>query len=66
MTMSENDCQEFITDLRESLKMEAEVENLISSRDPYDVVDRPSTLRTVLNLSMSSKHSNCDPKFLHG
>ena len=41
MTMSENDRQEFITDLRESLKMEAEVENLISSRDPYDVVDRP-------------------------
>lgn len=43
MTMSENDRQEFITDLRESLKMEAEVvEDLISSRDPYDPVDRPS------------------------
>lgn len=42
MTMNENDRQEFITDLRESLKMEAEVENLISSRDPYDPVDRPA------------------------
>ena len=43
MTMNESDRQEFITDLRESLKMEAEVENLISSRDPYtDPVARPA------------------------
>ena len=41
MTMSENDRQEFITDLRESLKIEAEAEQY-SDRDPYDPVDRPS------------------------
>lgn len=42
-TMNESERQEFLTDLRESLKMEAEVENLISKRDPYsDPVARPA------------------------
>lgn len=36
--MNEAERQEFLTDMRESLKIEAEA----SSRDPYDPVDRPS------------------------
>lgn len=45
-TMNESERQEFLTDLRESLKLEAEVcdgfDELLSNRDPYDPVDRPS------------------------
>ena len=44
MSMNESERQEFLTDLRESLKMEAEAQSLgemLSERDPYDPVDRP-------------------------
>lgn len=50
--MNESDRQEFLTDLRESLKMEAEAQNLgeaiedmLSQRDPYDPVNSPSHYR---------------------
>ena len=41
--MNEQERQEFLMDMRESMKLEAEVENLISRRDPYnDPVARPA------------------------
>ena len=41
--MNEQERQEFLMDMRESMKLEAEVENLISRRDPYnDPVAHPA------------------------
>lgn len=66
--MNESERQEFLTDLRESFKMEAEVEDLISKRDPYsDPVSKPAHYQSedgieaidVIKAFVPDPHSYC-------